>query len=567
MKKRIVFTMSLLLILLSGGFVVSRTMSQSKIKAYDFHNTITNSTVSEQEMDTEILDIIPLENEDTQLIQQETMQQMAIKHPPNAYAVSSSNDLVTQTGMDVLAEGGNAVDAAIAMCYTLAVVEPYSNGLGGSGGMLIYDSNTDKCFLIDYRACAGSSEKISDYIGVPGMVKGMETIHSIFGTMDMKALIDPSVYYARNGIPVYKHLKNRLDENVGLLDSCPPFFGNDGELLKENDILLQPQLAETLEYIQENGAEGFYKGRIAEDICKKCSLCTADFENYEVYVEQALESSFQGNRIYSANGPFSGLTLLQMLKLAEMENLDDPSIDSNQYLFKLKTITETSLKDRYTKVADPVFYKIDQTSLLSEEHLKELLRNEEVIAEDIEESIETTSISVVDSNGLCVSCTNTLSSFFGSHYMVDGILLNNSVSNFSSSNVNVYGPGKRSRTFTSPTIIVKPDGTVIGIGTPGGNNIPSILFQIINDTLRRGMDFQQAVDKTRTVYKNGSLTIESDDGTSDWLDISKVTENIVWIDKGYAWGSVSVAGYSQASGAFACFDYRRGATMAGIHNP
>lgn len=564
MKKRIVAALLCVALIGGGGFYWYHSKNTA-LETYDFvteetdqqvaDDNVTEENVLETEVTEEFSDVVTAD------------EQLKPVQPAAAYSVSSSNDLVTQTGMDVLSAGGNAVDAAIAMGYVLTVVEPYSSGLGGSGGMMIYNANTQQCVLYDYRACAGEAAELHDQVGVPGFVAGMEKIHGTYGSIALKDLIEPARYYAETGFPVYPALAARFKEHDGMLNSCRPYFNSNGELLKEGETLVQQDLADTLAFIQENGAEGFYKGKIAQDIASVTGLTEADFANYQVYVENALQGSYLGNRIYSANGPFSGLTLLQMFGLAEEIGLVDPEQDSMQYLSQLRTISNKAAADHYANISDPKFYTIDQPGLLTHEHLQSLLDDGGLAKDEDKECVETTSFTIADSNGLVVSCTNTLSSFFGIRARVDGIMLNNSMSNFSVSSVNAFQPGKRSRTYTAPTIIVKEDGTAIAIGTPGGNNIPSILFQVINDFLKNGLSYQEAIDRTRTVYRKGVLTIESDTNDCDWLDLSGVAENIVWIDKGYTWGSIALAGYSPSEGAFSAFDYRRGATMSGTHNP
>lgn len=333
--------------------------------------------------------------------------------------------------------------------------------------------------------------------------------------------------------------------------------------------MYQPQLAEVLRAIQAEGAEVFYEGWIAEDIAAGTSLTVEDLAGYQVYERAAVEGYFEGHTVYGAAAPLSGVTLIQMLELADELDIADPLEDPLTYLSQLKQITSLAYGARYSTIGDPAFYEIDEQQLVSRGYILGLLGlsyAEEGYDLD-EESAETTSFSIVDADGLVVVATNTLTRFFGSRVAVDGIFMNNTNANFSASGINVYEPGKRSRTFTAPTIITGDDGYVLAVGTPGGNNIPSRLFTVIVDILKFGEDPQAAVDKAGVLYRNGALTIEIDGDGETWIDTSGVTESIVWKKRGVWWGCISLAGWSEEQSAFSAYDSRRGATRSGAYEP
>lgn len=486
-----------------------------------------------------------------------------------SYSVSTSSDIATEIGMQVLEAGGNAVDAAVAVAYTLAVVEPYGSGLGGSGGLLVYDMNTGECVFYDYRASAGSTDNSYDSIAVPGFVAGMEACHADYGTVSMADLLDPAIYYAENGFTVSEQLSYRLTMAKSDLSGYSWLYSEDGDYLTSGDTMYQTQLAEVLRAIQSEGAEVFYSGWIAEDIAAATSLTVEDLENYQVYKRDAVEGSFEGYTVYSANSPLSGITLIQMLEMAEELDISDPAEDPLTYLAQLKQITALAYGNRYNTIGDQSFYALDEQTLVSESYILDLLGlsyEEEGYDQDYE-SAETTSFSIVDSDGLVVVATNTLTQFWGSRIAVDGIFMNSTNNNFSSSGLNVYEPGKRSRTYTAPTIVTGEGGYVIAIGTPGGNNIPSRLFTVLVDILKFGEEPQTAIEKMGLLYRNGVLTIEMDENNETWFDTSGISENIVWKSTGMWWGAISLAGYSDEQGAFSAYDTRRGATMSGVYNP
>lgn len=482
------------------------------------------------------------------------------------YAVSTSSDLATNVGMQVLESGGNAVDAAIAVSYTLAIVEPHASGLGGSGGLLVYDMNTQECVFYDYRATASLGKSYTT-IAVPGFVAGMQACYDDYGTLSMGDLLDPAIYYAENGFAMNNQLKYRLDIAQSDLRNVAWLHNDDGEYLTIGDTVYQPEIAKVLHSIRDEGSNVFYNGWIAKDIASKTSLTLEDLESYQVYKRKAIQGYFGDYTIYSANSPLSGVTLIQMLELADELDIVNPNEDIKTYLSQLKQITSLAYGNRYNTIGDPNFYDIDDQSLINKNYIKKMLgSNYDETGYDLdEESVETTSFSIVDSNGLVVSCTNTLTQFFGARRDVDGILMNSSNNNFSESGINKYEAGKRSRTFAAPTIIVGNDGYVLSIGTPGGNNIPSRLFNVIVDILKFKEEPQDAVSKMNVIYRNGTLMLELDEYNKIWLDTSNIKESIVWKDSGVWWGSISIAGYENEK-AFSAYDTRRGATMSGTYN-
>lgn len=483
--------------------------------------------------------------------------------PTPGYAVSSSNDDATRTGMEVLANGGNAVDAAIAMSYVLGVVEPFSNGLGGSGGMMVYNSRTGEVAFYDYRACSGASFG-GDAVAVPGFVAGTYDLHEEYGTIAMEDLIAPAIDYAENGFKVTNFLSSMAYGHSYLLYQHGEYLRNDGSVVQTGDTMYQPILAETLKLLQKEGPSVFYQGSIADDIIRSSSLTKEDLETYEVHKREALSCEYQGYTIYSANAPLSGLMLLQMMALSEKIDMHDRDTETDKFIEDLQTITRVAKSSRYRYVGDPILSKIDCQDYLTDEGLEKCFNNVVSYEEDAE-CTETTSFSVVDENGLVVTATNTLSDMFGSGIYVDGFWLNDTNSNFSAFGVNSFEPHKRSRTFTTPTIVVGNDGFVMAVGTPGGNKICGILFLVLSDILKNGEDYQTAVNKPRYVFLGEDFYAEIDDNGESIMNKTQATRPVIFVQKGYSWGSVALAGKSK-DGAFSAFDTRRGATYAGVYN-
>ncbi|AVX07219.1 gamma-glutamyltransferase [Priestia megaterium] len=446
-----------------------------------------------------------------------------INHSSGGYGVSSSNPIAVEVGMDVLEEGGNAVDAAVAVSYALGVVEPYGSGIGGGGGMLILPGDqSDKPTFFDYRETSPtSSEDSEEGIGVPGFVKGMETVHEKYGSKKMDELIEPAIKLADDGFPVGQQLAERLKGAQYRLseDEIPNFFPGN-QPIEEGEKLEQPELGETLELIKEKGSGVFYNGELAEEIADEVpGIQKSDLEEYSVEEREPVQGEFAGYDVISAPPPFSGITLIQSLQMAEMLNVQKAEEDTALFTHLTSEITNRANSDRVKHIGDPAFSEIDEKELTDKEYSRELAQdislNElsekyQLKGKDLEEEhISTTHFVVTDKDGTVVSVTNTLSNFFGSGENVEGFFLNNNLNNFNNikNSLNYYEPGKRSRTFTAPTILRK-DNEVIGIGTPGGSRIPMMLTEVLVRHLLFKESLQDAIDAPRFSIENNHLYTE-----------------------------------------------------------
>ncbi|TDB52396.1 capsular biosynthesis protein [Bacillus sp. CBEL-1] len=408
--------------------------------------------------------------------------------------------------MNVLKEGGNAVDAAIAVSYALGVVEPYGSGIGGGGGMLVAKEGEEPTF-IDYREVAPSS--LRGKTGVPGFVAGMEYVSKKYGTTSMTKLIEPAIEYAEEGFKVDDLLASRLYYASGRMDTgnLPNFFPK-GEAIKAGEGLKQPELAEQLTYIKQNGAAGFYQKDIAKRLEEETNITLEDLQNYEVEERQPVISTYKGNEIIAAPPPFSGITVIQMLKMMEKENvnIDEQDVDYGA----IKKIKEIAYAARVKEVSDPAFYPQDVERFLSNEYIESLLENSEerAVESSDQEHESTTHFVVIDKEGTTVSTTNTLSNFFGLGKQVDGFFLNNNADTYGSIGVNNPEPGKRARTFTAPLIIRKEGEWIMGVGTPGGTRIPQVLNQVLARHFQGGEELEKAVETPRFIFDQETLYIE-----------------------------------------------------------
>ena len=481
------------------------------------------------------------------------------------YAVSCSNPYATGIGMSVLENGGNAVDAAIAVCFALGVLEPYASGIGGGGGMLVYDPATNTSTFFDYRDASGADRSGTfGKTGVPGFVLGMETVYQKYGSKDWGSLIQPSVEYADNGFTISASFARHLQSSANKLKSkYQPQFYNGNLLLREGDTIVQHDLAETYRLIQRYGSTVFYHGAITEHMMAAVGgkLTQHDFDIYQVAERVPVQGTYKGSTIVSAPAPFSGATLIQMLEIAEKVELGNYEDDLLRYARLMGSISSVTLKDRLAKICDPAFHTVPDT-LLAPDHIAELAANvasgnPEYLEPDPEHE-STTHISVIDSNGMMVSVTNTLSDFFGYGAYCDGFFLNNTMKTSSDGVTarNYCVQGQRPRSFAMPTFIFGQDGSKVVLGSSGGDRIPQVVSQII---LRyfSGEDIQEACDKPRLVMNGYLYWIED----SSVIDPQGVLSSNQFMRMSFStreyFGAFNAVGVRADGTAFGASDQRR----------
>lgn len=471
------------------------------------------------------------------------------------YSISSCHQYATEAGAAVLETGGNAVDAAIAMSYTLAVVEPYASGLGGGGCMLIYDPDTEQFYFYNYASEAAASGASSQML-IPGFVSGMEKILDDFGSFSYDELLQPAIKCC-DGITVDNILASRIDSTSGALGEDSVFYQN-GEFLQEGDTLVQNELKETLLILQEEGADSFYTGSIAQKIVEETAFTQKDMDSYETICTEPVVGNYSGYKAASAAAPYSGVTLIQMLKMAELLKIPDPDTDNRTFLKQLETISLTSHTDRLQNVYDLRFAKsaVEQNEQVTAAYIGKLLNMDVSEFADDEECEDTTAFAIVDQNGMIVACTNTISSFFGCKKEVGGFYLNNSGVNFGTG-VNSYEPGKRPRSHIAPTILISED-EVIAAASPGGNVIVKTLVNILMDICQFGTEPQEAIDKQRLIFKGESLLhYEIGYDTPLLANVSGLGYQTIAKTSHTYFGNVALAGYSDENGYYAVSDPRR----------
>lgn len=438
------------------------------------------------------------------------------------YGVASNNPIATRVGEKILKDGGNAVDASIGVSYALAVTEPHSSGLGGGGAMLAYDGQENVApKQWQYKDISSFNYKQKDKIGVPGFVRGLEDAHKEAGKMDRKKIMNYVIPLAEEGFEVDSELERSLKLYGSDVDRDSPFF--EGEQTKrEGDVIKQPALAKTLKGIRDNGPNYFYD-KVGKSITKQTDdkLTEKDFHSYKTEKKEPVSTDYLNNKVYAASNPLGGSLMLQGLEIDEATNNQAAQGDRLDYITGILKSRDLMYRNRDIVNGQDEDYDeyLSQDYLLG--RLNEINFESNFNTNNIDNT-STTHFVVVDKDGQLTSTTNTLASFFGSgEYVKEGFYMNNSLSNFSSnpSSPNYGVKHKQPRSFTSPSIVVGPD-YYMGIGTPGGNKIPTTLNEVIIDYLRSDGTLQESIDKPRFYNDGGKIFYENATDQQD-IDIFK----------------------------------------------
>ncbi|SDZ16662.1 gamma-glutamyltransferase [Thermoactinomyces sp. DSM 45892] len=462
---------------------------------------------------------------------QKDTQQTDLEHSPTTskaskYGVAAAHPEAVNVGMRVLEQGGNAVDAAIAVSYALGVVEPFGSGIGGGGTMLIHPNNTKKSpTIIDYRETSPhEGETPTDGIGVPGLVKGMELSHSKFGSMPLEKLIQPSIELAEKGFEATTLLSNRLRDAQHRLNvaKLPHLFPN-GSHIQPKQLIQQKELATTLKLIQQKGSSAFYGGSIAQSISQASKGITlSDLTQYQADEKKPLKIKYQGYEMLTSPPAGGGIMLAQSLLMSEETNVQkSPDLSSNQ-IHLLGEIQKRVNTSRAKFLGDPKYSSIPMSDMTDKKYMMDLIQDinpnhlttsyKSIVDSlaDKEEHDNTTHFVIVDKSGMMVSSTNTLSNFFGSGIYTHGFFLNNQLKNFSinKASPNRGTPGKRPLSYTAPTIFAKDGHPVIGIGSAGGKRITPVLTEVIIRLIQYKQPIQQAINQPRFLVEGNQIYVE-----------------------------------------------------------
>jgi len=462
--------------------------------------------------------------------------------------VVSASDIASIVGIEILKNGGNAVDAAVAVGFALAVTHPSAGNIGGGGFMVIHlvgGSNT----TIDYREKAPLAVHQDIYLneqgefdmnlstegwtssGVPGSVAGLLYVLEKYGTMDRKDVIEPAIELAENGFPISYRLARALGyyfDEFSRYESTKNIFVNNGKTFKEGDLFIQSDLANTLRFIRDKGKNGFYDGYIAYLISEQSKqnggyITLEDLKNYRAVEREPVFGNYRGYKIVSMGPPSSGgIAITEALNVLENFNFNKDDWGSSNYIYTISEVLKYVYADRSKHLGDEDYYPVPKEWLISKEYAKEIaskIGETAVPSKDIypglpfkEESEETTHYSIVDAYGNAVSVTTTLNSTFGNKIVVDGagFLMNNEMDDFSAKpgvpnqfgllggEANSIQPGKRMLSAMTPTILLNDnEQPFMVIGSPGGSTIITVVLQSILNVIDFDMDIQQAIDMPR----------------------------------------------------------------------
>ncbi|MEN8193785.1 MAG: gamma-glutamyltransferase [Bacteroidota bacterium] len=462
--------------------------------------------------------------------------------------VVSASEIASMVGVQILEKGGNAIDAAVATGFALAVAYPQAGNIGGGGFMVIHFANGSST-SIDYREKAPRSAFRDMYLnengefditqstsgwsssGVPGSVDGMLYALENYGTMELQEVLEPAINLAETGFPIdyrFADVLNNYKLQFIKNEAAKKIFTSEFDKFIGGDLFIQTDLAYTLSLIAKYGREGFYDGSVAKLIAKQSSenggyITLEDIKNYRSKERDPVYGKYRGYEIISMGPPSSGgIVLIETLNALENFIIDKKDWGSSKYIHIVSEILKYVYADRSKHLGDEDFYHVPKEWILSKERGKEIASKISKYAKPSleiypgsplpNESDETTHYNVVDSRGNMVSVTTTLNSTFGNKIVVDGagFLLNNEMDDFSGKpgvpnqfgllggEANAIESNKRMLSAMTPTIILdKDDDPFMLIGSPGGATIITTVLQVILNVIEFEMDIQTAIDMPR----------------------------------------------------------------------
>jgi gamma-glutamyltranspeptidase/glutathione hydrolase len=464
--------------------------------------------------------------------------------------VTSQHLIAAEIGAQILEEGGNAVDSAVAVGFALAVTLPRAGNIGGGGFMLVYDAESMTTIAIDYREMApltatrdmfldadGNADSIlsrSGHLasGVPGTVAGFYLAHQKFGQLPWKRLVQPAIELARTGVRVTNDLATQLGRRKARLCryavTCGYFYKTGGEPYLIGETLVQSDLADTLTLIAEHGADAFYKGSIAEKIVAEMQaggglIDMASLAAYKPVVREPLRGAYRGYDIVTMPPPSSGgVHLLQMLNILEHFPIAEMGSGSADKVHVMTEVMRLAYADRSEHLADPEFYNVPVEWLTSDDYAAELANTIDMqwarpsmdVAPGIAplyESEDTTHYSIIDANGNVVTNSYTLNASYGSGVAVRGagFLLNNEMDDFVSKpgvpnmfgllggDANAIEARKRPMSSMTPVIVFNDGEPWFATGSPGGSRIITTVLQMVVNVIDHGMNIADASHRSR----------------------------------------------------------------------
>ena len=459
--------------------------------------------------------------------------------------VVTAHHLATEVGVQVLRDGGNAIDAAVAVHHALAVVLPWAGNIGGGGFMVIRMAD-GTVHTLDFRETAPAAATHDMYLdergtvitnlsllghkaaGVPGAIAGMFAAHDSLGSLPMARLIQPAIDLAQNGFALTA--REAMELNLVLADmqrvNTRPSVYMSRERWNTGDTLSLPELATTLSRIHDHGRDGFYAGETAALIIAEMQrggglITLEDLKAYSAVWRTAVQGRYRGCTVYGMAPPSSGgIALIQLLEAMEPMDVRQAGVLQPATIHRMVEAERRVYADRATHLGDPDFFRVPAAALIDSLYMRVRMAHFDprhatsstTIAAGVPTETEhTTHFSIVDAAGNAVSCTTTLNDSYGSKVVVGGagFLLNNEMDDFSAApgtpnsygliggEANAIAPGKRMLSSMTPTIITRDGKLLMVVGTPGGSTIITSVFQVVLDVLDHDMTMQEAVATPR----------------------------------------------------------------------
>ena len=509
---------------------------------------------------------------------------------------------VSQVGAEIMAKGGNAVDAAVAMGFALGVCEPFTSGLGGGGLATIHTAEGEN-FFIDFREVAPAAATLDLYVdasgenngntqegglasGVPGEVAGLLYLLEHHGTMSREEVMEPAIRIANEGFTVSAYCANAISDAYEKTQKFPEmskvYLDENGLPWEEGSVITNPDLGKALQLIADQGADVFYKGEIGEamvaTLAKYDGVMTMDdLAGYEVHELEPVTGDYRGYTVISSPPPSSGGThLIEILNILENFDMASMEVNSAEYVHLFAETFKLAFADRAKYMADTNFVTVPLGGLTSQAYADKRAQDidlnvamEQAAPDDPSpyEHTDTTHFSVADVNGNCVAITKTINYYFGSGVMVDGygFMMNNQMDDFStdSESVNKIEPGKKPLSSMSPTVVLKPDGSpFLVLGTPGGSRIFSGVAEVISRVIDSKMDLHTAISVPKIWNCSNKNNLQYEKPLKGYEQYALTDETIAKLTE-MGHGELKTA----ASGAFQCIMFMDDGTLYGTADP
>lgn len=509
---------------------------------------------------------------------------------------------VSQVGAEIMAKGGNAVDAAVAMGFALGVCEPFTSGLGGGGLATIHTAEGEN-FFIDFREVAPAAATLDLYVdasgenngntqegglasGVPGEVAGLLYLLEHHGTMSREEVMKPAIRIANEGFTVSAYCANAISDAYEKTQKFPEmskvYLDENGLPWEEGSVITNPDLGKALQLIADQGADVFYKGEIGEamvaTLAKYDGVMTMDdLAGYEVHELKPVTGDYRGYTVISSPPPSSGGThLIEILNILENFDMASMEVNSAEYVHLFAETFKLAFADRAKYMADTNFVTVPLGGLTSQAYADKRAQDidlnvamEQAAPDDPSpyEHTDTTHFSVADVNGNCVAITKTINYYFGSGVMVDGygFMMNNQMDDFStdSESVNKIEPGKKPLSSMSPTVVLKPDGSpFLVLGTPGGSRIFSGVAEVISRVIDSKMDLHTAISVPKIWNCSNKNNLQYENPLKGYEQYALTDETIAKLTE-MGHGELKTA----ASGAFQCIMFMDDGTLYGTADP